>query len=93
MSPAVHINQTLPPPPPPPPPPPQPPQMTLHPGLFRSGRLLFTRKPTAPSIPAPGQGCGYDETDEGRLTPQPPPSQDSTLGPAYYDVSHVSQEV
>ncbi|CAI8002295.1 Sperm-tail PG-rich repeat-containing protein 2 [Geodia barretti] len=43
---------------------------------------------TAPSIPTPGQSYGYDETGDGDLTPQPLPPQDSTMGPAYYNVSH-----
>ena len=58
-------------------------------GMIKSGRLLFTRKSTAPSIPTPGQSYGYDEAGDGNLTPQPLPPQDSTMGPAYYDVSHV----
>ena len=58
-------------------------------GMIKSGRLLFTRKQTAPSIPTPGQSYGYDETGDGDLTPQPLPPQDSTMGPAYYNVSHV----
>ena len=58
-------------------------------GMIKSGRLLFTRKATAPSIPTPGQSYGYDETGDGNLTPQPLPPQDSTMGPAYYNVSHV----
>ncbi|CAI7995002.1 Sperm-tail PG-rich repeat-containing protein 2, partial [Geodia barretti] len=57
-------------------------------GMIKSGRLLFTRKQTAPSIPTPGQSYGYDETGDGDLTPQPLPPQDSTMGPAYYNVSH-----
>ena len=61
----------------------------LKAGIFKSGRLMFTRKLTAPSIPAPGKSCGYDETEDGNLTPQPLPPQDSTMGPAYYNVSHV----
>lgn len=64
-------------------------QFLLNPGLFRSGRLTFTRKPTAPSIPIPGKNHGYGETEDGSLTPQPLPEQDSTMGPAYYNVSHV----
>jgi hypothetical protein len=60
----------------------------LNAGIFKSGRLTFTRKLTAPSIPTPGKSCGYDETGDGNLTPQPLPPQDSTMGPAYYDVSH-----
>ena len=64
-------------------------QLYLTEGVMKSGRLLFTRKPTAPSIPTPGKSCGYDETGDGNLTPQPLPPQDSTMGPAYYDVSHV----
>ena len=57
--------------------------------MIKSGRLLFTRKLTAPSIPAPGKSYGYDERGDGSLTPQPLPPQDSTMGPAFYNVSHV----
>ena len=58
-------------------------------GVMKSGRLMFTRKLTAPSIPTPGQSYGYDEAGDGNLTPQPLPAQDSSMGPAYYNVSHV----
>ena len=61
--------------------------------MIKSGRLLFTRKLTAPSIPAPGKSYGYDERGDGSLTPQPLPPQDSTMGPAFYNVSHVSMNM
>ena len=64
-------------------------QLFLSTGVIKSGRLLFTRKLTAPSIPAPGKSYGYDERGDGSLTPQPLPPQDSTMGPAFYNVSHV----
>ena len=64
-------------------------QLLQSAGVFRSGRLMFTRKPTAPSVPTPGKSYGYDETGDGNLTPQPLPPHDATMGPAYYDVSHV----
>ena len=66
-------------------------QRLLSADVYRTGRLLYTRKPTAPSIPTPGQNCGYDETEEGNLTPQQLPPHDSTMGPAYYNVSHVRE--
>lgn len=43
----------------------------------------------APSIPMPGQNYGYDEDVDGILKPQKLPAQDSTIGPAYYNVIHV----
>ena len=40
----------------------------------------------------PGQNYGYDEDMDGILKPQKMPSQDSTIGPAYYNVIHVSYD-
>ncbi len=37
-----------------------------------------------------GQNYGYEESDDGRLKPQLVPPTDSSIGPAYYDVSYVS---
>ena len=59
------------------------------PSQFLSGRILYTRQPTAPSIPATGQCHGYEEGDDGKLVPQEQPPHDPTMGPAYYDTSHV----
>ncbi|KAM4807737.1 sperm-tail PG-rich repeat-containing protein 2 [Rhinophrynus dorsalis] len=41
-------------------------------------------KPGAPSIPIPGQAFGYEETEDGSLVKQVPPTKDNSLGPAYY---------
>ena len=59
------------------------------PSQFLSGRVLYTRQPTAPSIPAAGQCHGYEEGEDGTLLPQEQPQHDPTMGPAYYNTSHV----
>ena len=64
--------------------------LPLSPSQFLSGRVLYTRQPTAPSIPATGQCHGYEEGDDGKLVPQEQPLHDPTMGPAYYNTSHVS---
>nr|XP_033813347.1 sperm-tail PG-rich repeat-containing protein 2 isoform X2 [Geotrypetes seraphini] len=52
----------------------------------RSFHLIqYHRKPEAPSIPTLGQAFGYDESEDGTLVKQVPPSTDNTLGPAYYN--------
>lgn len=53
------------------------------------GHMTFHRQPTAPSIPMPGQNYGYDEDTYGNLQAQLLPPRDTTMGPAYYNVSHV----
>lgn len=60
------------------------------PSQFLSGRVLYTRQPTAPSIPATGQCHGYEEGEDGKLLPQEQTEHDPTMGPAYYNTSHVS---
>lgn len=53
-------------------------------------RITYARQYTAPSIPIPGKSYGYEETQTGGLVPQACPDRDSTIGPAYYNVNHVS---
>ena len=60
----------------------------LH--LFQNGRVFFQRQATAPSIPIPGLNCGYEQTASGQLNPQKLPDRDNTIGPAYYNLFHVS---
>ena len=55
-----------------------------------TNRVKFTRKPVAPAIPTPGQAYGFEENEDGTLRKQEVPERDSTMGPAYYNVSHVS---
>ena len=57
---------------------------------LRVGHVTFHRQQTAPSIPMPGQNYGYEEIDDGTLKPQIIPAIDSSMGPAYYNVSYVS---
>ena len=52
--------------------------------------MRFYREGTAPSIPVPGQAYGYEEGEDGVLKPQKLAPKDSTMGPAYYSVVHVS---
>lgn len=62
---------------------------TLYLLQTKIGHVTYHRLPTAPSIPMPGQNYGYDEGVDGILRPQKLPTQDSTIGPAYYNVTHV----
>ena len=57
--------------------------------LQQSGCVFYSRQKTAPSIPFPGQSYGYEEDNSGQLQPQLLPDRDKTMGPAYYNVSHV----
>ena len=52
-----------------------------------TNRIKFHRKPVAPSIPMPGQAYGYEENEDGTLHKQDPPEKDTSLGPAFYNVS------
>ena len=55
-------------------------------------RITYARQYTAPSIPIPGKSYGYEEKEIGGLVPQACPDRDSTIGPAYYNVKHVSNK-
>ena len=59
--------------------------------IYKTSRITFQRKPDPPSIPSPGKAYGYEEAPDGRLRPQEMPKNDSTMGPAYYNVNHVSE--
>ncbi|KAH0615858.1 hypothetical protein JD844_026447 [Phrynosoma platyrhinos] len=52
-----------------------------------SSSIKILRKTEAPSIPSQGQAYGYEELEDGTLIKQNPPSRDSTLGPAYYQMN------
>lgn len=56
--------------------------------IYKTSRITFQRKPDPPSIPSPGKAYGYEEAPDGRLRPQEMPKNDSTMGPAYYNVNH-----
>lgn len=61
--------------------------------IYKTSRITFQRKPDPPSIPSPGKAYGYEEAPDGRLRPQEMPKNDSTMGPAYYNVNHVRLSV
>lgn len=54
-------------------------------------KVKFHRKPEAPSIPVPRLAYGYEENEDGTLRKQDPPEKDSSLGPAFYNPSAVSE--
>ena len=59
----------------------------------KGGHVSYYREATAPSIPMPGQNYGYEEDEERVLKPQLLPPRDTTMGPAYYNVTHVRDRV
>ena len=50
----------------------------------RKSKIVVQRRPDAPSIPAQAQAYGYEETEDGILKKQEPPSKDDSMGPAFY---------
>lgn len=64
--------------------------MSISPLQLRVGNVMLHRQQTAPSIPMPGRNYGYEEGEDGGLKPQVMAASDSSMGPAYYNVSHVS---
>ena len=54
---------------------------------------MFLRKTDPPSIPSPGKSYGYEEANDGSLKPQKMPDRDQSMGPAYYNVDHVSNKI
>ena len=59
--------------------------------VFKTSRITFQRKADPPSIPSPGKAYGYEEAPDGSLRPQEIPHQDSSMGPAYYNINHVRE--
>ena len=41
----------------------------------------------------PGQAYGFEENEDGTLRKQDPPEKDISLGPAFYNVKHVSSRI
>ena len=61
--------------------------------VLKTSRITFQRKADPPSIPSPGKAYGYEEAPDGSLRPQEIPNRDSSMGPAYYNVNHVSLRI